>query len=300
MSSPTVVPSSDEWMYETDRLYISRLSPGPLLVVTSDVYGQPAAPDGDVVVSMTPQFTHDPEVTLGGTWTATATSTTEYEVVLPPAATSTPGPFLARWDYTVGGHARAGEQPVMIGGSAPAYDALSPEWKAIVESVWLRVADQFDSPMGGPHLQVYMQAHFGRNRIAQLLPIALGRMNTISQPVQTYSLADPFPFAKWGSLLSHALWVETIKHLRRSYMEQPDPVGVTVARLDRRTYMGLWGQLLAEEEAELRPMLDHFKMQHMNLGGGSVLVAGGIYPRISPYHSEMSGIAAPRGLYLTR
>jgi len=303
MSTPTTVPSPDEWMYETDRLYLSRFSSGPLIVPVTGPYGTPAAPDGDVVMHLVPQFEADPADSPGGTYTGVLLPNTqhEYAVLLPSVDTSIPGPYLARWEYTVDGLARMGEQPIMIGGSAPAYDALPLAWKQVVESVWIRVADQFDSPMGGPHLQVYMQAHFGRNRIAQLLGQALGRLNTIAQPVQSYAVGDPkFPLEKWGALLSQALWVETIKHLQRSYMEQPNPVGVTVARVDRSTYASLWGQLLAQEAADLKPMLDNFKIHSMNLGSGSVLVAGGIYHRLSPMSGEFMSMGAPRGLYMMR
>lgn len=303
MGSPTVVPSHDEWMYETDRLYISRMSAGPLIVRATGPYGEEAVPDAGVIMHLVPQFTSDPSDSPGGTFTATKVSGTvsDYEVLLPSATSSIPGPYLARWEYTVDGLDRMGEQPVMIGGTAPAYDRLPLGWKAVVESVWLRVADQFDSPMGGPHLQVYMQSHFGRNRIAQLMEIALGRLNVIAQPVQSYSVGSPkFPLEKWGALLSQALWVETIKHLRRSYMEQPTPTGVNVARLDRSQYMNAWGQLLAEEQADLRSMLDNFKMQHMNLGGGSLKVAGGIYQTVSPVSAATMSMGAPRGIYMMR
>ena len=304
MSSPTVVPSPDEWMYETDRLYLSRHSSGPLIVRATGPYGDPMVPDGPVTLTMTPQFTvADGDPVPGGIYAAAKVPDTvaDYEVVLASADTSIPGPYLARWTYVVGGVERIGEQPLMVGGSAPAYDSLPLAWKQVVESVWLRVADMFDSPMGGPHLQVYMQAHFGRNRIAQLLGVAIGRLNTVSQPVLDYGIGDHrFPLAKWGSLLGQALWVETIKHLQRSYMEQPNPIGVTVARMDRSTYASLWGQLLAQETADLRSMLDNFKMQHMNLGGGSILVAGGIYPTVPSHSASMMTMAAPRGVYLVR
>lgn len=290
----------EDWVHDTDRLYLSRLSNGPLFLRALDAVGTPVLADGEVAFELVPEFADAPD-----TFVTTATSVLVdgvpiYQVTLPSEATSVPGPYLARWTYAVGGVARSGEQPLLVGGTAPAYDGLSWEMKSLVEQVWLRVADQFDSPMGGPHLQSYMQSHFGRNRIAQLLPKALGRLNIISQPHMTYTLDRPFPVAQWGPLLELALWIETVKHLRRSYIEQPDPVGVTVARLDRRSYYSLWGEILRDEEADFKAMLDNFKMAHMGLGGGSVLVSGGIYPRVAAHTAGGLAHAAPRGLHMWR
>lgn len=299
-AEPTEEQWVDDWLHDTDRAYLSRFSGGPLVVRALGDTGPTTADGGSVTLTLTPEF-EDPGVT---TYTAAATPVSidgqpAYSISLPSSATSVPGPYLARWDYLVGGVERIGEQPLMVGGTAPAYDSLAWAMKGIVEGVWLRVADQFDSPMGGPHLQVYMQGHFGRNRIAQLLPMTLARVNTTSQPYQTYTL-DTFPVDRWGGLLETALWVETIKHLRRSYLEQPDPIGVTVARLDRRSYMNLWGEILRDEEGSLRDMLSGFKMASMNLGGGSLLVSGGIFPRVSSMTAGGLTHAAPRGLHLWR
>ena len=64
----------------------------------------------------------------------------------------------------------------------------------------------------------------------------------MAQPHMTYTLNEPgqFPHEQWGALLEFATYIETIKHLKRSYVEQPDWQGVTVARADRRDYLQRW------------------------------------------------------------
>lgn len=289
-----------EWGTDVERTYLSRLSPGPLMIRVIGRDGNPTWADDDVVLHFIPESPEGGEERQTLAVRSTVERQPTYEAYLPSAWTEEPGPYLARWTYSVQGVEGIGERPMVVGGTAPAYDMLSWDMKAVVEGVWLRVADQFDSPFGGPHLQVYMQAHFGRNRIASLLPQAIGRLNTVAQPHQTYSLDRPFPVQKWGALLGLALWVETIKHLRRSYLEQPNPVGVTVARLDRSNYTALWGEILRDEEGDLRSMLDHFKIASMGMGRASVLVSGGIYPRLPARAGSGGGQAAARGLYMWR
>lgn len=184
----------------------------------------------------------------------------------------------------------------------PAYDALNDGMKAVVDSVWVRFADLFDSPQGGPHLQTYIQSHFGRNRMAQLLEHAIGRLNIISQPFQTYTLHGPFPFAQWSSLLSQALYVETIKHLIRSYTEIPETILATsISRNDRRDYTSRWSAVLDMETADLKDMLEGFKMANMGLGSASVMVSGGAFGNMGPVMQPGGlGHAAARGYYTVR
>ena len=230
---------------------------------------------------------------------ATRTSLGTYETLLSSVETSTPGIYEIRWTYAINGVPQVYGALVEVGESSPAYDALDVGFKVVVESVYSRFADLFDSPYGGPHLQVYFQSRFGRGRMAQLLKIAVGRLNNISQPHQTYGLDGPpvgaqFPFARWGALLEQALYIETVKHLIRSYTEQPDAPGVGLARLDRRDYTNRWREVLADEGADLKDQLDVFKIAHMGLGRASVLVSGGAYG--SYEQNRMAGPLAARGL----
>jgi hypothetical protein len=257
--------------------------------------GVPAASDGNVAAAR--METLDGTIIFDRQALSTATGT--YEVVLSSAETQTPGIYKVVWSYTIDGIPQNFTALLEVGESSPAYDHLDEGMKGVVESVWLRFADLFDSPEGGPHLQVYFQTRFGRGRMAQLLRQALGRLNTIAQPHMTYSLEGPpdgkqFPLAQWGGLLEQALYIEAIKHLIRSYVEQPEAVGVNVARLDRRDYMTRWQTILTMEQADLQSQLDVFKMAHMGLGRPRVLVSGGVFGTYGPTRLSHSAAARPR------
>lgn len=293
----SLAPQEGASVYDVERTYLSRFSHGPLWLRVLADDGSRAAAEAGVTLTLVNESTGEEHV-----YNATEESRDgglDYRVALSPTHTAEPGPYTARWSYQVNGEERIGEQGLLVGPSAPTYDALSPELKDIVDGVWLRLSDLYDSPTGGPHLQVYIQTHFGRNKIAGLLRHAIGRLNTVAQPHQTYDAAT-FPIAKWGALLETALYVETLKHLRRSYIEQPQVVGTQVARLDRSAYAREWAAILAEEERDLRSMLDHFKIASMNLGSGRALVAGGIFPRISSGAAGLAARGAPRGIYYGR
>lgn len=281
-----------------ERQYVSRFSADVLgLSVQRD--GIPADVDGFAVsVSMTNEATG----AVVFTRPATNVGVGLYEVALTSSDTDVVGNYRILWSYVMDGVGETYETYIQVGESAPDYDRLEPGFKDIVDSVWMRFADLFDSPFGGPNLQTYFQTHFGRNRLAQLLRVAVGLLNTTAQPFQTYSIdgveAKRFPIVAWGPLLETALYVETLKHLRRSYTEQPAFVGGNVTRLDRRDYWDRWGVILEEERAQLKSQLEVFKISNMGLGKPKVLVSGGVYGRYGP--NRLPGSAAARPRYWTR
>lgn len=243
--------------------------------------------DGAVTVRMS-----DADNTTIFTRSATNVGTGKYTVTLASSESSTPGYYAVLWSYDLNSDPQEYETFIEVGPSAPAYDALNIEGRDIVESVWSRFADLFDSPMGGPHLQVYFQSKFGRGRVAQAMNWALGRINTQSQPKQQWA-ADNFPYSTWGALLEQGTYVETIKHLRRSYIEQPEASAIGTARMDRRDYMARWSEVQQEEEQIFKQMLDNFKIRAMGLGGGRVLVSGGAYGNLGPVAYTNPAVARP-------
>ena len=223
-----------------------------------------------------------------------------YEVLLNANDTATPGFYDLIWTFTLDTVVQTAKTFIEVGSAMPDYASLSDEMQMMVDSVWIRLADLFDSPYGGPNLSTYFQTKFDRNRIAQLAKIGLGRLNTIAQPHMTYSIGGPkpFPMVKWGALLEQATWIEVIKHLIRSYGEQPNWPGVTMARADRQHYVSHWRSVLADETGDLEDQLDSFKIAHMGLGRPHVTVAGGVYGNYAP--TRMVGSHATRPRYWAR
>lgn len=280
------------------RRYISQYSAQDTLGIETYVSGQMGDADANTV---TVSLHRSADNTVVFSRPATRFALGQYGVTLSSAETSVPGQYYLDFAYSIGGVAQQYRMDIEVGVVAPAYDMLSPDFKAVVESVWERFADLYDSPYGGPHLQVYMQANFGRQRLATLLRNAIGRLNTVSQPHMTFGLDRPYPFADWGAVLEQGLYIEVLRHLVRSYTEQPEAVlGTNISRFDRRDYQQRWMTVLEMELVDFKLAMDSFKMAFMGLGNVRVLVAGGAYGNLGPTAVGAGGEAAARGYYFAR
>lgn len=282
-----------------DRQYISQFA-RDVLGLTISTFGSPTDPDGQAVTVMLVNETSHATVLSRP---ADRAGVGDYRVTLTPQESAEPGEYRIRWEYVLDGVGQVYDTYAEIGRSSPGYDRLAPGMKEIVDQVWVRFADLFDAPQGGPHLATYFESRFGRGRVAQLLRVAVGRLNTIAQPHQTYTIDDEtggalFPIVAWGPLVEQALYVEVIKHLRRSYVEQPLLTGGDAARLDRRDYLERWGEILDQEEEDLKGRLGAFKISSMGLGRPAVLVSGGVFGRYAP--TRYAGSAAARGRFWAR
>ncbi|MEU9405597.1 hypothetical protein AB0E08_07820 [Streptomyces sp. NPDC048281] len=283
----------------TDRAYVSRYTAADFGLQVM-VQGVPGDADADVTVALL----HDDDTqTAVFSRTADHPGVGQYTVRLSSKETAEPGPYVLVWTYTVATSEEEWRYWLEVGKASPEYDRLADTMKGVIEQTWNRFSDLFDFATEGPHLQTYVQSNFGRNRLAQLLRIAVGRLNTAAQPYQTYTIDGDgganFPVQQWGSLLESALYVECLRHLMRSYVEQPEvQSGSGVSRLDRRDYMDRWGVILQGEQEVLKSQLDTFKIAHMGLGTARVLVSGGAYGRWGPTRLPLSEAARPR--WLTR
>lgn len=281
-----------------ERQYISQFS-SPPLSISVHIGGVLADPDSQQVTATLLMQNADGTDTRLGTYTATREVAGIYSVSPPSADTANTGYAQLVWTYSIGGQPQQYPVYLSIGPAHPAYDALAPEMQDFLnDQVWVRFADLFDSPAGGPNLQSYFQAHWSRGRIAQLMGIALSKINGVAQPWSSYSLdgqnGPVFPLQFWGGLLASYTYIEAISHLIRSYTEQPQFSGPGIARLDRRDYAERWRQVLEDEQGTMRSQLETFKIRHIMTGAPRVLVSGGAYGRYAPTRMAGSVAARPR------
>ena len=294
--APDVNPEQpDPTTYLRDYQYVSQYAMD-INGIEIIVAGQPHDPDGNAVTVIM----YDPNAEVQFTETATRTDVGIYQIQFTSAQTSSPGFYTLRWSFLINGAQEYTDTWVEIGVANRDYDSLPSPMKDIVETTWYRFSDMFDSPQGGPHLQVYFQTNFSRGRLAQLLKIAVGYLNTMAQPYANFSVeGNPlFPYQQWGPLLEQRLYLETMKHFIRSYIEQPTPTNVGIGRMDRRDYTDRWNQMLSHDEADFKSQLDVFKISMMGLGRPHVLVSGGVYGAYGP--TRLPGSAAARARFWSR
>jgi hypothetical protein len=285
-----------------ERQYVSQYSMPPLQL---QIYigGVPGAPDGGTVGAQLLLQNGDGTVTPVSSYSAAAVGAGQYQVIPSSSDTSQPSEASLIWSYTISSVPQQYASYITIGPANQAYDTLPPQMQDMIELIWVRFADITDSPAGGPNIIAtpYFQAHWSRGRVAQLMTVALSKINGLSQPWSNYSSGapgsqgPPFPLQLWGGLLGQYTYVECVKHLIRSYTEQPAVQGPgSITRLDRRDYTDRWRLVLRDEEAELKSLIDMFKIRHMGLGNPRVLVSGGTYGRYAPTRIAGSVAARPR------
>jgi hypothetical protein len=151
---------------------------------------------------------------------------------------------------------------------------LTPEQQTILDLAWLRVDDCFDSIPGGPRLRDVSKQQFGLEKSALLMPFAIDRINA-GNPPTNFTLED-YPYTDDHTLLARSLAIEIIRHLMRSYVEQPLPQGGgNITYLSRRDYQQRWGEILQDELAEFKEMLKWFKRKYLGLGDRKGLIQVG-------------------------
>lgn len=281
-----------------DRQYVSQFS-SPPLTLQIHIGGQPADPDASTVQAQLYLQNPDGTVAPVNSYVATRQAAGEYTVIPSSADTSVPAQAELAWSYQIASVPQQYASYLTIGPANPAYDVLPIPMQDLLETVWIRFSDLFDSPSGGANLQTYYQAHWSRGRVAQLMNVALQKINAVAQPWSNYTLnglnGAQFPINQWGGLLAQYTYVEAIKHLVRSYTEQAQVVGGgSITRLDRSNYVAGWRAILGDEEPELKSLLDVFKIRHLGLGNPRVLVSGGVYGRYAPTRIAGSVAARPR------
>lgn len=148
----------------------------------------------------------------------------------------------------------------------------------IAESVWLRLEDCFDSTEGGPWLRDVTLAYFNKAKIPDFIADALIEINlqppTTNATIETFTTPgsngspDPdMPILAQGTLLT------VIRHLMRSYVEQPTPQGAQVVYEDRKDYLQRWQSIYQIELERYTRWLALWKRQYLQLGKSSLLVS---------------------------
>jgi hypothetical protein len=166
----------------------------------------------------------------------------------------------------------------------------------VVDQVWLRLEDVFDSNEGGPWLRDMTKAHFDSTKIAAFIPEALLDINVQMPPTNfDLSLFTSGPDAAMNPnmpLLVKGVLVLVIRHLMRSYTEIFTPTGQgQLVWPDRTRYQQAWGQIYTLEYQDYIAAVRLWKRTLYGFGHSALLTfnkAG----RLFPYAGQSS-----RGIY---
>ena len=239
----------------------------------------------DVSVSIT---STDGSITIvpSGTY-ATQESTGTFQYMLDSSQTAIQGNYNVNWQYTVNGSARQYTDQLVITDQMPYWSNLSYDERQLAAGIVHRLDKSFDSTSGGPYLQEMQQSGFLMyEEVAMVMSTeAIDYINFEFQPVfhPAYeigaSAAVIFP-SNWYGVLASQTYAHFLKHIARNYIEQPTPNGMNAAWMDRRDYYQRWWQLYLFDKEIADKQLRQMKRSFMVGSKRSLLVAGGLIPRM--------------------
>ena len=193
--------------------------------------------------------------------------------------TAEPGEYLVQAQFKmITGEVRSVMQNFSV--INPFADEPTPtSVQLITGAVWLRLEDLFDATEGGPWLRDKTLSNFDENKIAALIPEALMDINLQMPPstldINFFTNGNTSPGDMTNPnmpMLVQATLVKTIKHLMRSYAEQPDLAGAQVVWEDRRKYTQMWQSIYQIEYQDYISNVRLWKRTLLNLGRSSLLV----------------------------
>lgn len=165
------------------------------------------------------------------------------------------------------------------------YDPFNPILPSadeqIADEVWWRLESCFDSEEGGPWLRDMTLGYFGEDSIIRFIPEGVLLIN-VTPPMTTIDLshfttsfvtpegeiqADPD-----RPVIVQATLLAVIKHLMRSYVEQPLPQGANIVYQDRRDYLQRWQTIYQIENEYWLRLVGLWKRSFLQYGHSKLLI----------------------------
>jgi hypothetical protein len=140
-----------------------------------------------------------------------------------------------------------------------------------VDSAWRKLEDCFDSDQGGPWLKDMTMAQFDRDKLKDFLPEVFLEVN--AQMPQTTWSTNNFDWTSHdgSAIISLGLLCAAIRHLMRSYTEQPDIMNSQVGYNDRRRYQQAWAAIYQIEQPRYADLLKLYKASQWNTGASMLI-----------------------------
>lgn len=163
---------------------------------------------------------------------------------------------------------------------------------------WNKVEDCFDAEDEGPWLRDMTLNYFNESKMTEFIAEGLFEVNLRQPPTDVtvdYFFAAPGDPTADLPLIASATFMAVIRHLMRSYTEQPAVAGGgQVFYEDRRDYLQRWQLIYGIEKEWFERQLGYFKRRFLGLGSSKLLIdtkAGRLLP--APMRTRFTG----RGYY---
>lgn len=159
------------------------------------------------------------------------------------------------------------------------YDPFNPPAptaeEIVANKVWDKIEDCFDSEVEGPWLRDMTLNVFNRGKMQDFIDEGLFDINQQNPPTDI-GLEAFFQGDQPNSdlpLLVQGTFLSVVRHLIRSYVEQPQPMGAQVVYEDRREYLQRWQETYQIELETYSRWIALWKRKYLQLGNAKSLVA---------------------------
>lgn len=197
------------------------------------------------------------------------------QFVVSPDFTTSAGEYKAMMTFTYDDGSLVGlTKSVVVDFTVvdPYVRAASSGSDASVDLAWLKLEDCFDSEMGGPWLRDQTMAVFDKTKVRAFVPEVIMNINE-TMPFSDYNESSyPWTQGSSGPLAAQGLLVATIRHLMRSYTEQPDVVSSPVAFMDRKRYQQAWKAIYDIESPLFDKWVKQYKLRGYDITHAALLV----------------------------
>jgi hypothetical protein len=163
------------------------------------------------------------------------------------------------------------------------FEVVDGPTRIVADGVWTKLEDCFDAEEEGPWLQDMTLNYFREEKMEKFINDALFDINYQNPPTglridsfvssvtgsnpTTYVVTDNYP------LLVQGVFIQVLRHLMRSYVEQPAPTGAQIAWQDRRDYLQRWREVFDLEKQQYDRWVALYKRGFLQLGHSKLLVS---------------------------
>jgi len=177
------------------------------------------------------------------------------------------------------------------------FEVVNSAIKVVADGVWTKLEDCFDAEDEGPWVQDVTMNFFREEKIEKFINDALFDINYQNPPtgltIANFVNTDNTVTSNYP-LLVQAVFVQALRHIMRSYVEQPMPTGAQIAWQDRRDYLQRWQSMYELEMQQYLRWVALYKRGFLQLGHSKLLVsakAGRLIP------APMRGRSVGRGYW---
>lgn len=150
----------------------------------------------------------------------------------------------------------------------------------VIDAAWRLFEDCFDSEFGGPWLRDMTMGRWDKSKLRQFIGQALMDINGAMPQTSYTEVSFPYGSDDTDALFAQGILCAAIRHLMRSYTEQPDVTNSPVGFLDRKRYQQAWKAMYDVEYDTFRRWLAWYKRRLFNVSGTRLIIsnkAGRLY-----------------------